>query len=73
MFVYAYAAGHGVGGVRQYLMLNELSIDKALFGIEEELRMISSKGKGKCFVIAVYDMCRVDASQFIVDAKKRKD
>ena len=54
-------------------MLNESSIDIALFGIEEELRMISSAGKGKCFVIAVYDMCRTDASKFKVDSDERRD
>ena len=71
--MYAYAAGHGLGGVRQYLLLNELSIDKALFDIEEELRMISEQGKGKCFVLAVYDLCRNDASKQKVLCDERVD
>ena len=73
MFVYAYAAGHGLGGVRQYILLNESSIDLALFDIEEELRTVSSAGKGKCFVLAVFDMCRIDASKYKVLSDKRKD
>ena len=38
VFVYAYAAGHGLGGVRQYLLLNENSRKEALFEIEADLR-----------------------------------
>ena len=64
VFVYAYAAGHGLGGVRQFLLLNESSIDLAMVDIEDELRLISTAGKGKCFVLAVFDMCRIDASKY---------
>ena len=73
VFVYVYAAGHGLGGVRQYLLLNEPSIDLALFDIEEDLRSISTAGKGKCFVLAVFDMCRIDASKYKVLSDERKD
>ena len=59
VFIYAYLAGHGVADNRQYFLTNSDDPQKALFPIEEKLRNISSAGKGKCFVFAVYDICRV--------------
>ena len=59
MFIYAYVAGHGVADTRQYFLINTDDPQKALYPIEERLRNISSAGKGKCFVFAVYDICRM--------------
>ena len=73
VFVYAYAAGHGLGGVRQFLLLNESSIDLALIDIEEELRKISDAGKRKCFVLALFDMGRLDASKYKILKDERDD
>ena len=44
-----------------------------MFNIEEELRSLSAVASGKCFVIAVYDMCRIDASKYKVDSDKKKE
>ena len=71
--MYAYATGHGLCGVRQYLLLNESSIDLALIDIEEELRLISDAGKGKCFVLALFDMDRLDASKYKILKDERDD
>ena len=54
-------------------MLNESTIDRALFNIEEELRILSAVASGRCFVVAVYDMCRIDASKYKVDSDKQKE
>ena len=47
--------------VRQYFLLNDSDPKKALYNIEEKLRKFSLNGNGKCFVFAVYDVCRIKA------------
>ena len=71
--MYAYAAAHGLSGDTQFLLLNESSIDLAMFEIEDELRKFSIVGKGKCFVLALYDMDRLDASKYKVLKEERED
>ena len=73
MFVFAYAAGHGLSDMRQFFMLNESSPEKALYPIEEDLRILSQLGKADCFVLAVYDMCREDATEFKVLVSKKRE
>ena len=52
-------------------MLNESSPEKALYSIEEDLRILSKLGGGYCYVMAVFDMCRLDATEFKLLVDKR--
>ena len=73
VFIYAYIAGHGVADVRQYFLLNSSDPQKALYSIEEQLRLRSLAGHGKCFVFAVYDICRINADKLKQLAKEQKE
>ena len=59
VFIYAYIAGHGCADVRQFLLLNTSDPKKAMYNIEEKLRKKSLVSNGKCFIFAVYDVCRL--------------
>ena len=55
-------------------MLNTSDPAKALYPIEEQLRIRSLAGDGKCYVFAVYDICRLKAPALLKlaeDAKKQ--
>ena len=45
-------------------MLNEEDKKKVLYPIEQSLRNLSESGRGHCYILAVYDICRQDASKF---------
>ena len=76
VFIYAYIAGHGVADVRQYFLLNTSDPTKALYPIEEQLRLRSLAGDGKCYVFTVYDVCRIkayDIKKLAEEVKKKKN
>ena len=55
-------------------MLNSSDPAKCLYPIEEQLRIRSLAGDGKCYVFAVYDICRKKAPHLLKladDAKKQ--
>ena len=62
IMIYAYVAGHGVADNQQYFLLNTADVNHALYPIELTLRTFSKYGKGKCFVFAVYDICRLSSA-----------
>ena len=62
IMIYAYVAGHGVADNQQYFLLNTDIVKDALYPIELTLRTFSKIGKGKCFVFAVYDICRLSSA-----------
>ena len=64
VFLYIYVAGHGCSDAYQYLILNTTDPKKILYNVDEHARATSAIGKGHCFVFAVYDTCRSDASTF---------
>ena len=61
MFIYAYIAGHGCADVRLYFLINTSDATKAMYNIEEKLRIKSLLGLGKTFVFAVFDICRLQS------------
>ena len=73
VFIYAYIAGHGVADVRQYFMLNSSDPTKALYPIEEQLRLRSIAGDGRCYVFTVYDICRIRADKIKKLAEEVKE
>ena len=73
VFIYAYIAGHGMADVRQYFMLNTSDPTKALYPIEEQLRLRSIAGDGRCYVFTVYDICRIKADKIKKLAEEVKE
>ena len=71
VMIYAYMAGHGCADGTQYFIINESDASKVLYNIEEQLRMRST---GNCFVVAIYDICRLqrDAEKIKVLMDKQK-
>ena len=56
-------------------MLNTSDPTKALYPIEEQLRLRSLAGDGKCYVFTVYDVCRIKAyniKKLAEEVKKQK-
>ena len=54
------------------MLLNESDVEKAYFPIEDRLRSYSKISNGKGYVVAVYDMCRVEA-KFYKDLTERQE
>ena len=63
VLIFTYLAGHGAADSQQYFILNSENLDEAIYPIEERLRILTKFSKGNCFVFAVYDICRTDATK----------
>ena len=58
VLVFAYYAGHGCADHRQYYLLNENTVERIFWPVQEELRKMGELGGYSVKVVAVYDICR---------------
>ena len=63
VLVFAYLAGHGVSDTQQHFLINTDVTKDVLFHIEERLRILTKYSRDRCFVLAVYDICRLKADK----------
>ena len=56
--LFGYFAGHGCSGPKQLIVLNESSVDKAFWPIQEKLNQLTDLCGAAVKLFVVFDMCR---------------
>ena len=62
VFLFVYAAGHGIAGVYQEMVLNATSGNK--YALERNLRDICNWAGNLAHVFCAFDMCKSEPSQY---------
>ena len=67
VFFYFYYAGHGCQDLKQYIVLNETTVDKIFWPAEENIKTLLRQAGANCKALVIFDCCREDFE----DLKKR--